>query len=272
MQSMKNQLRRLCSLFVCAALLFCVYTPVSAKEYAYTLSDLGMNISMPEEFVVLTRELPEDDGIFSLIGMDHETAMQMMQINNLYMDGVHGETGMQITIHMYENEQSQQVGNFKDISQDDQQLYMQNFLQTTAALGQMQQVGEFSTLQAGDALFYDGTFQVDAQGMTQNIRIFNTVKNNQNILITFYMNLQEFSQDDLQMMEQIINSISFSEIPVSQNSSSTSQISAASSQSSQPTGSFWQENGAWMIVVGVIVVMVAGAVILIVYQKRKEKS
>lgn len=70
---------------------------------------------------------------------------------------------MQITIHMYESEHSQAVGNLNEIPESGQQLYMQTFLQTTAALGQMQQVGEFSTIQAGGALFYDGTFLVDAQ-------------------------------------------------------------------------------------------------------------
>lgn len=90
---MKNLFRRLASCILCAALLFALCAPAFAKEYAYTLTDLGMNISMPEEFVVLTRDLPQDDAIFSLIGMDHETAMQMMQINDLYMDGVHGESG-----------------------------------------------------------------------------------------------------------------------------------------------------------------------------------
>ncbi len=270
---MKKQAGRLRKCMISTVLLLCVCLAAFAKEYTYTLSDLGMSICVPEEFVVLTRDLKEDDAVFALIGMDHATAMQTMQINDLYMDGVHGESGLQITIHMYESEHSKDVGNFSEISEDERQQYMQAFLQTTAALGQMQQIGEFSTLEADGALFYDGTFLVDAQGMQQNMRIFNTVKDNQNILITFYKNLQEFTEEDQAMMEQIVGSIVFSPVQ-SDNASSVPQSAsasqAASSQGSAQEETLWAAYGVW-IILACTAVVIAVAVAAVLVQKRKNK-
>ena len=66
-------MKRIGAVFLAACLALCLFSvSASAAGSTYYLSELGMHIDLPEDYIVFTRDTPADDPNFILYGISKE--------------------------------------------------------------------------------------------------------------------------------------------------------------------------------------------------------
>ena len=108
---------------------------IDVKEYEtkrYAISELGISIELPVQYDVFTRDLTNENPIFTLYGITRDEKRADMISKNVYLDAYDINSNVDITVNMTRNEI------FTDVSIED--MY-------TIIIGQFQENSETSNLE-----------------------------------------------------------------------------------------------------------------------------
>lgn len=108
----KKKILTLC----CALLLALLAAPGVAAEgtTTYPLEELGLQIEVPEDMYVLTRDSVSDEQAFREQGADIAADQQSMVANNAYLNAFSKDFGTELVLIMLEDDATRQAGDFSD--------------------------------------------------------------------------------------------------------------------------------------------------------------
>lgn len=89
---------------ICCALFFAITISAYAAETTeYTLSELGMTVSMPSDHIVFTRDIDANDPNLAAYGITKDSILSLMNEQNIYLDGWDEYINQEIVITMLES-------------------------------------------------------------------------------------------------------------------------------------------------------------------------
>ena len=88
------------------AVLMLAGTVLAADSTTYTLDELGLKLSIPNDLIVFTRDLDGSESDLSLFGLEKESYLDNMISMNTYLDAVAADGSAEIIVTMAENELS----------------------------------------------------------------------------------------------------------------------------------------------------------------------
>lgn len=197
---------RLVSLFFSVIMLtFLSSFTAFAAENHYFIEQLHLNIDLPEEMLAITRESPETNKYFSVFGLDYESTMSEFENNNIYLQGMYEDSSKILTITMVSDENSRNIGNYNALS-DDQLIDVEDSFLS-------EQEYSSCTIQLyNDYVFMELQFKTEADGKTVYATQCNTVVDGNNITLTLQpSNGNELTNEDYQIMSEILQSVEFSD-------------------------------------------------------------
>lgn len=78
-------MKRIASLLLCLILFFTVFSlPALAADKEYDIKELGLTVSVPEDYAGYTRDVAADDPFLDAIGIDQQEALEEMEEYDLY--------------------------------------------------------------------------------------------------------------------------------------------------------------------------------------------
>ena len=107
-------MKKLLILIMLAAVLFSISIPAFAAANTYELDELGLSITMPVGYLVMTRNTPENSSVFSELGLTKAEMTEFFEANNIYLNGVSETFSEEISITMMEDS----ISNLKWFSND----------------------------------------------------------------------------------------------------------------------------------------------------------
>ena len=105
--------------------------PVFAMGSTYDLPELGLEVSVPTEYAVITRDTPEEDAVFSDLGTTKKDLISQYEANNIYLNAVAHTLDEEIVVTMTENS----ISNFSLFSDTELDVW------ATTLLGQLGDYG-----------------------------------------------------------------------------------------------------------------------------------
>lgn len=98
-------MKRKCAMLLCIVLALSVCFPMSAAAAPnqYGLSELGLEVTVPEGYIVITRDMPADDPIFPILGTTHTAFMEQLEASHIYLNAVSDNSYEEIVVTMIEN-------------------------------------------------------------------------------------------------------------------------------------------------------------------------
>lgn len=98
-------MKKMCVLVLSAILVFtvCFSMPVAAASNQYVLSELGLTVTIPEDYTAITRDTPESDPIFAILGMTKADIVNQFEESNIYLNAISYYSNEEIVITMDEN-------------------------------------------------------------------------------------------------------------------------------------------------------------------------
>ena len=80
--------RRLFTVFLCLVLTLCLFaTAAAADTVEYALDDIGVTVSLPSDYIVFTRDMPEDHPGLADLGFTREEMLELLSSDSSFLDG-----------------------------------------------------------------------------------------------------------------------------------------------------------------------------------------
>lgn len=97
-------MKRIGAVFLAACLALCLFSvSASAAGSTYYLSELGMQIDLPEDYIVFTRDTPADDPNFILYGISKEDMDSLLVQQSMYLDAITSTGDAEVVVTMIES-------------------------------------------------------------------------------------------------------------------------------------------------------------------------
>ena len=97
--SMKNILKF--SILLMA--LYVLTVGVSAAFNTYSISELDLEITIPSDYSVITRNTDANDPIFDILGVSKSSVISQFETNNIYLNAISNITDEEIVVIMTDN-------------------------------------------------------------------------------------------------------------------------------------------------------------------------
>lgn len=201
--------KKVCSALVSAML--CVVLTLSfsfsavALDDKYTIDELGMSIKVPKEYAVITRSTEADDEAFVTLKLDYNETMTAFSAADIYMQATSPDGILKVTLTMDQDENSEVINNYSDLSTVERQNVLDVFLQNPSYT-------------SGTEIKHNGNVYFD-MGLTQQTQesvIYcyqcHTVVNGMNINLTIQKDDEELTKDEIKVVTNMANTMSFDKI------------------------------------------------------------
>lgn len=97
-------MKKLLSVILIALLLLSASIGAQAETATlYRIEEMGMSVSVPEELVVFTRDIPADDPRLSAYGFDREQLLSTFRQSNIYLNAIPTEGNYEIVVTMIDS-------------------------------------------------------------------------------------------------------------------------------------------------------------------------
>lgn len=191
----------LLSIILCAMAL----VSVSAEAYKqYTVEELQMDVSLPADMYVITRDSQSSEPVFSDLNIDYIGKIAAMQNGNIYLQGIAKDNSLTVEVAMVRDEVSEKVNDFRLLKNDQLDLVLEGYLQ-------LESYSDGCVSEYNDVVFCDLRLQYPVNSTTVYAAQSNTVVNGMNVNITFQSVGDELTDEELKTVQKILKSISFAE-------------------------------------------------------------
>lgn len=98
-------MKKICVIILVIVLAFtiCFPTSVAASSNKYDISELGLEVAIPEEYAVVTRDTPASDPIFNALGTTQTAIIDQFEASNIYLNAISDSSNEEIVVTMTEN-------------------------------------------------------------------------------------------------------------------------------------------------------------------------
>ena len=171
----------------------------------YKLDALKMNIALPNDVYAILRSGEQNEKALELFKMTAEEAVASLKKSNMYLKASPEDFAYDITVTMTQDEDSKTINNFTELSDKD-------LIEITNSLTKQKEYTSCTQKKYGDVLYlslnYHSTEDGDDIAGIQNY----TVVNGQKITITLQTRAKDLSDQQKEILEAVMKSISFTDI------------------------------------------------------------
>lgn len=195
----------LVSMMLCVLLMLSFSFSAVALDDKYNIDELGMSIKVPKEYVVITRSTEADDEALAKLKLDYNETMTAFSAADIYMQATSPDGILRVTLTMDQDENSEAINNYSDLSTVDRQKVLDMFLQNLSYT-------------SGTEIKHNGNIYFD-MALTQQSQEYviycyqcHTVVNGMNINLSLEKNEEELTQDEIKVVTNMANTITFDKI------------------------------------------------------------
>lgn len=171
----------------------------------YKLSELKMNIALPSDVYAILRSGEQSEKALEIFKMTAEEAVASLKKSNMYLKASPEDFAYDITVTMTQDSDSKTINNFTELSDKD-------LIEITNSLTEQKEYTSCTQKKYGDVLYlslnYHSTEDGDDIAGIQNY----TVVNGQKITITLQTRAKDLSNQQKEILEAVMKSVSFTEI------------------------------------------------------------
>lgn len=203
-------MRKIITPIVLVLCLLALGTSAYAAGTVYDLPELAMHIQVPDGWVTFTRDLDNSNTDLQQFGYDKDTLASIYLENNIYLNTISKDPFAEIIVTMDTSEEIEKAYDL-NIRNDKELASMQRELidkHTNSGAS----VSKYMMFEHTQALFVAIEYAQPVAGNTVYSKDFSTIINGQAINISLHSYDTPMTDDLSQALQQMVNSITFSEV------------------------------------------------------------
>ena len=98
-------MKKICAvaLSVILVCMICFPMSVTAASNKYDISELGLQVTIPGGYAVITEDTPASDPIFTVLGRTKAEVLEGLKADNVYLDAIADSLDEEIVVTMAQN-------------------------------------------------------------------------------------------------------------------------------------------------------------------------
>ena len=96
-------MKKIAAIFMAIMLVINLAIPARAASEEYEVSEMGISLEIPDEYIVFTRDMDKNDPAFADFGVSKETLMDQFDTGHIYLNAVLPSGNEEIVVTMEEN-------------------------------------------------------------------------------------------------------------------------------------------------------------------------
>lgn len=236
---------------------------LAANTQTYTLDELYMQVSIPTELAVFTRNIAVDDPNLAIFGADKQSMEEYYSSNNIYLNAISVDSSSELIVTMTADGSSHEAFNF-NLYDDTELKALESDIRDEFAKTGIDLTG-YSTYQGATAKFIvmDTTAQT-SEGESMCRRQFYTVYNGQAIHITLNSYTGKLTSELEVELQSVVDSVVF-----------TQTLPTPGDNLKLKSTKFWNSlpnHAASRLIISGVTALIVAAVFAIRHLKKKKKS
>ena len=196
-------MKKLLILVILAALLCSISIPASAASDTYELDEVGLTVSIPADYWVITRDTPENSSVFSELGLTKAEMMEFFKTSDAYLNGASKTFSDEIVISAADYS----LGNLSWFNDSALQELAENIVDVYTENGL--KVSQYDIYQHHQTKFFR-IYSTDAAQNRHSLQYY-TIYDNKAISITMHNYAGEISADQEATLKTVVDSTQFGE-------------------------------------------------------------
>ena len=202
---MKRLLTLTLSVVIVLMIVMSIPLTASALDDTYRFDDFKMNVKVPKNYLVITRDSSSGDPAFSELGLDYNETLTAFRAADIYLRAYDPDGVFTLSLTVITNDQSKAINNYSELSDADRKVILDN-LQAQSA------VSSASVVKRGSFVYFD-TSRTSADGSdTLYISQCNTIVNGLQIDISIQKPSEEVTAEEAKVLTNLASSLSFDSI------------------------------------------------------------
>ncbi len=201
----KKGLSAILSVVLCVVIILCCGVSASALDDKYTIDELGLSIKIPKKYFVVTRTLERDDEVFSQLKLDYDETMTAFSAADIYLQAISDDGLLKITLTEISDENSKAVNNYSELSEIERKQVLESFMNSGSYTSGVE-------LKHNGNIYFDMAFSTPVKDSVIYCYQCHTVINGMNINLTLQKNEEEMTADEIKIVTDMANTISFDKI------------------------------------------------------------
>lgn len=199
---MKRRLHKIISIICCIALCISINI-VATAEYSTekVIADVGISVPTSDEWIIITKDVEENDRGLQLLGFSYEQAIKYMDLVGLCVFGVHIESGSVLNVLVVDAQQK----DFNSCTADELQAKGQELESTYKLFGFGVHFEEYN--KHPQTIFLKTSFSKENEQMIQ----FSTIYNSKSFVCSLHTEKGEISRRTEESLNSFVEGIRFLE-------------------------------------------------------------
>lgn len=187
---------------ICILILLTPLVSYAASEL-YTISELKLNVTLPNSYDVITRDMDKSAAALEKYGLEPSETLAIMQSEDRYIEAINHETGNEILVSGYTNSYSERVWSITNSDREKMDDGIEH------ASGYIEDSSSISVRTIGGQDYWYYTYESDVQQLVQ----YTTVENGMYIVIAASsFNGNKLQNADISALDSAMKRLSFTEI------------------------------------------------------------
>ncbi len=194
-------------LLVSIVLMLFLIMPTFASSTTYKLDELGLEVSIPSTYDVITRDTPVSSPIFKVLGVSGKELIEQFKTTFVYLNAIpKGVTGEEIVVTMAPND----INNFSALSATSLKMFASSWISTWEELGF--NISKYDVYEHSQAKFVRFYFE-DTANSVNGLQYY-TIYNGKAINFTMRSYSGGITSTQEQAIKNIVDTIKFDTPPV----------------------------------------------------------
>lgn len=200
---MKKSIR---CMFIILTVVLLFSTGVSASPSTYNISELGLDITIPSGYKVITRDTPANDSVFSDLGRTKSDIIEQFEASNIYLNAISNVFNEEVVVTMDTNT----LDNFSALSDTSLKMLDSSFVNEYEKMGIS--VLKYDIYQHSQAKFVRVYFE-DAANSVNGLQ-YCTLYNGKAMTFTMRSYSGEITTNQEQTIKNIVDSVKYDTPPI----------------------------------------------------------
>ena len=198
-------MKKLMILVILAGMLCSISIPAFAASDTYELDEVGLTVSIPADYSVITRDTPENSSVFSELDTTKADMMALFEENSIYLDALSPAIDEEILVAMAPND----INNMSNFNDSLLQQIAKGVADTYRLMGY--EISQYEIYQKG-TVKYIKFYYTQTKTNTHSLHYYTIIDNKAiNIIMHSYKGSLTAQQEAT--VKNVIDSIQFKKAP-----------------------------------------------------------
>lgn len=205
-----STVKKTAAIIIAVCTVACMSITVFAADITYSAPELNLTLSLPDKFIVFTRDSSDLDTIYDVFSIDSENFHEYLEENDIYIDGITEDYLTEFLLVGNSTEDTQKIFDYNLLTEKEFETCKEPLKEAFEENGM--EVSDISTYCGKNAKFFVISYSDSEAGQVISGIRYSTVFNGTAISLTLHSGTGTMTEEKSAILKKTVESIEFTKL------------------------------------------------------------